>query len=52
MGQLNKDGTLTVNTVRLADYPTPDVVKMDIEGGEELALRGVRTTPQWFISYH
>lgn len=47
----------SVRTVRLDDFPTPDFVKMDIEGGECLALRGAegligarKTT--WFVATH
>jgi FkbM family methyltransferase len=38
-GKLSATGIL-VPTVRLDDYPPPDLIKMDIEGAETLALKG------------
>jgi FkbM family methyltransferase len=39
MGKISESGT-PVRTVRLDDFPTPDLIKMDIEGAETLALSG------------
>ena len=39
MGKISEAGT-PVRTVRLDDFPTPDLIKMDIEGAETLALSG------------
>ena len=39
MGKISGSGT-PVRTVRLDDFPTPDLIKMDIEGAETLALTG------------
>jgi FkbM family methyltransferase len=39
MGKISESGT-RVRTVRLDDFPTPDLIKMDIEGAETLALTG------------
>lgn len=39
MGKISEIGT-PVRTVRLDDFPTPDLIKMDIEGAETLALTG------------
>jgi FkbM family methyltransferase len=55
-GKLAQTGSL-VKTVRLDDYPRPDLVKMDIEGGETAALRGAENILDerhaiWFISVH
>ena len=48
MGDLDVASTIAVDTVPiddiLADTPVVDVVKMDIEGGEPAALRGMVTT--------
>jgi FkbM family methyltransferase len=38
-GKISESG-LVVPTVRLDDYPTPGLIKMDIEGAETLALQG------------
>ena len=40
MGHVSATGALSVRTCRLDHFPTPDVVKMDIEGGEAIALLG------------
>jgi len=48
MGRLGPSGTLTIATVTLDDMvfgrgtPLPDVIKIDIEGGERAALEGAR----------
>jgi FkbM family methyltransferase len=57
MGSLSEKGPLSVNTCRLDDFPTPDFVKMDVEGGELLALWGAQHTlrmcrTSWFIELH
>ena len=56
-GHVSATGALSVRTCRLDHFPTPDVVKMDIEGGEAIALDGAdrilsegRTT--WLIEIH
>lgn len=56
VGRLSKAG-IKVKTVRLDDYPRPDLVKMDIEGGETAALRGSANIladrhAVWFIAIH
>jgi FkbM family methyltransferase len=40
MGHVSDEGKLSVSTCRLDDFPPPDLVKMDIEGSENLALSG------------
>lgn len=57
MARLTSTGGSVVETTRLDRYPSPDLVKMDIEGAEGLALLGAerilaerRTT--WFIELH
>lgn len=55
-GQLGNHGRV-VPTVRLDDYPSPDFVKMDIEGAEGLALRGAdrilsKQETIWYIELH
>ena len=57
MGHLSRDGSAQVQTVRLDDFPTPDIIKMDIEGAETLALLGATRIlserhTQWFIELH
>lgn len=56
LGHLDTSG-VPVSTVRLDDYPTADLIKMDIEGGEIKAMEGAarilaerRTT--WLVSLH
>jgi len=55
-GKLSSTGTF-VKTVRLDDYPRPDLIKMDIEGEETAALRGSENIlaerhAVWFIAVH
>lgn len=55
-GQLSERGA-TIRTVRLDDYPVPDFIKMDIEGGEAAALKGATKilTAQranWLVELH
>ena len=57
MGHISKAGKTTVRTVRLDEFPTTDLIKMDIEGGEIDAIPGAarilsekRTT--WLIALH
>jgi FkbM family methyltransferase len=57
MGSICSEGPLSVTTCRIDDFPTPDFVKMDIEGGELLALQGAQRTlrkhrTSWFIELH
>jgi FkbM family methyltransferase len=57
MGSICSDGPLSVTTCRIDEFPTPDFVKMDIEGGELLALQGAQRTllkhrTSWFIELH
>ena len=40
MGKVANEGALKVPTCSLDDYRMPDLVKMDIEGGEVIALQG------------
>jgi FkbM family methyltransferase len=47
----------TVRTVRLDDFPSPDFVKMDIEGAEGIAMHGAcqllsSKVTTWFIELH
>jgi FkbM family methyltransferase len=54
--RLSDQGRL-VKTVRLDDFPTPDFVKMDIEGAEQKALLGANRIVRgqatvWFIAIH
>lgn len=57
-GRLSSDGRLTVKTVAIdsLNLPKPDIIKMDIEGGESVALRGMRSTlahkPTLFLATH
>ncbi len=56
MGKLSRIGTPT-KTVQLDNYPRPDFIKMDIEGGETAALRGstkilAERRAVWFIATH
>jgi FkbM family methyltransferase len=56
MGKLSQNGTPTT-TVQLDNYPRPDFIKMDIEGGETAALRGsakilAERRAIWFIATH
>jgi FkbM family methyltransferase len=57
MGHLSTDGDLHISTMTLDEFPTPDFVKMDIEGAETLAMDGAtrilsekRTI--WFVELH
>lgn len=58
IGKLHPAGRVQVKTVKLDDLNIkPDVVKMDIEGGEWLALLGMRNTlstsrPTIFLATH
>ncbi len=63
MGSLAEDGSLTVQVGSLDDLagraviPEPDIIKMDIEGGELAALRGAQTLlarcrPRLFLATH
>jgi FkbM family methyltransferase len=63
LGHLAEDGTRDVETVSLDDLvgagriPAPDIMKMDIEGGETSALRGARGVlaehrPTIFLATH
>jgi FkbM family methyltransferase len=56
IGHLLGDGR-PVPTVRLDNYPTPDFIKMDIEGAEGLAMRGAHRILSskksvWFVAVH
>jgi len=56
-GCLSSHGGLSVKTVRLDDFPVPDFVKMDIEGGETSAILGADKTlsarrTAWFVELH
>jgi FkbM family methyltransferase len=56
MGKLSQAG-FSVNSVILDNYPRPDFIKMDIEGGETAALRGstkilAEGHALWFIALH
>jgi FkbM family methyltransferase len=56
VGKLSQTGT-QMKTVRLDDYPRPDLIKMDIEGEETAALRGsakilAERHAVWFIAIH
>ncbi|HEY0567432.1 MAG TPA: FkbM family methyltransferase [Xanthobacteraceae bacterium] len=56
VGHLSNKGE-AVATVRLDDYPRPDLVKMDIEGAETAALRGATAIlgegkTVWFVAVH
>lgn len=55
-GHLSAVGQI-VNTTRLDDFPAPDFIKMDIEGGEIEALKGADQILQkhkttWLVSLH
>jgi FkbM family methyltransferase len=56
-GRLSSTGLQQVKTVRLDDYPTPEFIKMDVEGAEASVLRGAQRiieerTTTWFLSTH
>jgi len=49
--------TLSIDALIEKGYPSPDIIKMDIEGDEVLALEGARNTllegkAIWFIALH
>lgn len=57
MGHISERGEMIVRAIRLDEFPTPDLIKMDIEGGEIDAVPGAarilserRTI--WFIALH
>jgi FkbM family methyltransferase len=55
-GKLSQTGA-PVETVQLDNYPRPDFIKMDIEGGETAALHGsikilAERHAVWFIAIH
>ena len=55
-GSLSQTGT-PLRTVQLDNYPRPNFIKMDIEGGETAALRGsakilAERHTVWFIALH
>lgn len=63
MGKLSVNGGIPVRVVSIDELvaggalPRPDIIKMDIEGGETLALRGMRETlqryrPTLFLATH
>jgi FkbM family methyltransferase len=63
MGHLSEDGSLTVNSISIDELvendkiPTPDYIKIDIEGAELLALKGAKSTlsnynPTIFLATH
>jgi FkbM family methyltransferase len=63
MGRLSDDGNITVQTASLDGFiknnllPQPDIIKMDIEGGEYSALLGAQKTlegkhPVIFLATH
>lgn len=57
MGHVSEDGALSVKTCRLDDFPSPDLIKVDIEGGELVALYGAQRLlgerrATWFIELH
>lgn len=57
MGHLTDGGKTIVRTTCLDQFPTPDLVKMDIEGAETLALLGAKRIlserrTKWFIELH
>jgi FkbM family methyltransferase len=58
MGKLSNEGTIKVDTVAVdsLNLPLPSVVKMDVEGGEAAALRGMqgvmRHGPTIFLATH
>ena len=57
MGRITSNGSTLVRTTRLDQFPSPDLIKMDIEGGEAVALRGAQRIlserrTKWFIELH
>ncbi len=55
-GRLSQTGT-RIQTVQLDNFPRPDFIKMDIEGGETAALRGsaqilTERNAVWFVALH
>jgi FkbM family methyltransferase len=57
MGRISSRGSMLVRTTRLDQFPTPDLIKMDIEGEEALALLGAQRILSerrtiWFIELH
>jgi FkbM family methyltransferase len=57
MGRIAASGSTLVRTMRLDQLPSPDLIKMDIEGGEGDALDGARRILSechavWLIALH
>ena len=57
MGRISSSGSTLVRTTQLDQFPTPDLIKMDIEGEEALALLGAQRILSecrtiWFIELH
>jgi FkbM family methyltransferase len=53
MGHVSPTGRTTVRTIRLDEFPTPDIIKMDIEGGEFDAIPGALCYRlQWISDGH
>lgn len=63
MGHLSENGDLTINTVSIDELvgngkiPTPDYIKIDVEGAELLVLKGAKSTlinysPKIFLATH
>jgi FkbM family methyltransferase len=57
MGPITSNGSTLVRTTRLDQFPSPDLIKMDIEGGEALAVLGAlgilsERHTIWFIELH
>jgi FkbM family methyltransferase len=57
MGRISSSGSTIVRTTQLDQFATPDLIKMDIEGAEALALLGAQRILSerrtiWFIELH